>query len=683
MAIKIVKGKVPKVKYKDWLINQKYVPEEGDEEYDDFWEKQEYLCKHGCYIEDVYFPGFLYWHLNVWKDMVTQKDEFGQSVEVYTNVDFRDTEWLVFNEIDKAEKAEGGKKGLPIGGARRLGKSSIIASYLVYGICIDQNSQNVLAGSNEDDIAITTNKIEKGLSSVPPYFRWDRIEKKKNQWVFGVKKPDGTNVPFSYFIIRNLSEGRAEEALAGLKPRKLVFEEAAKNPFVKCLRAAIPGFTTPYGWGCTPIAIYTGGNAEKFGDAKKLHMNPSGYNFLDYPDPHNPDRRVGLTLLNRYRYDAKDETTFGAFLGIENLKSDLYNIPFWVANEEKAEKALEKELEAAKSTNDTEEYNKVKMYYPKTVDDIFLNIGKNIFNSDIARVQQIKIETNGITGTPVELYHDGERVRHKISSKQVITEFPVSSQSKDAPIVIYEHPVPNPPKFLYTAGVDPYKHQDSEHSSSLGSVYIYKRIHSLTGEGLQNSIVASYTARPDSMSDWEEQSRLLIMYYNAYALVENDELSFINYMKHKKCADLYLSPQPKFQNTAVPNSTQKRDFGCSRAAAKVRDLLHRRYKNYMEEIIDRKVNEEGVVISETYGVSRIPDPMLLEETIKYGPEVNTDRLVAFELALALAEDLDPLLGTFSSTKTDDRNKALNKVASERKSTFSSLGSMFGSAKRVF
>src|SRR5690606_35453085 len=138
----------------------------------------------------------------------------------------------------------------------------------------------------------------------------------------------------------------------------------------------------------------------------------------------------------KYRYDAKDETTFGAFLGIENPKSDLFNIPFWVSNEERAKEILERDLELRKKSSDPSAYNKEKMYYPQTVDDIFLNIGKNIFNSDIARVQQIKIETYGITGTPVDLYHDGERVRHKISSKQVITEFPVSSQSKDAPIVI-------------------------------------------------------------------------------------------------------------------------------------------------------------------------------------------------------------------------------------------------------
>jgi hypothetical protein len=72
------------------------------------------------------------------------------------------------------------------------------------------------------------------------------------------------------------------------------------------------------------------------------------------------------------------------------------------------------------------------------------------------------------------------------------------------------------------------------------------------------------------------------------------------------------------------------------------------------------------------GVSRILDPMLLEEVINFGPDVNVDRIVAAECALVLANELDPLLGSHSNSKSQDRLSALRKVLSGKSSTFSNV-----------
>ena len=64
-------------------------------------------------------------------------------------------------------------------------------------------------------------------------------------------------------------------------------------------------------------------------------------------------------------------------------------------------------------------------------------------------------------------------------------------------MVIYEFPIESPPYGLYVAGVDPYRQGQSKYSDSLGSVYIYKRMHDLTGEKYQDMFVASYCARPE------------------------------------------------------------------------------------------------------------------------------------------------------------------------------------------
>jgi hypothetical protein len=74
------------------------------------------------------------------------------------------------------------------------------------------------------------------------------------------------------------------------------------------------------------------------------------------------------------------------------------------------------------------------------------------------------------------LYDDGDGIKHSFTDKLPITNFPLKTgDSKDAPVVIYEFPMEDPPYGLYTAGVDPYRQGKSAYSSSLGAVYIYKR----------------------------------------------------------------------------------------------------------------------------------------------------------------------------------------------------------------
>lgn len=64
----------------------------------------------------------------------------------------------------------------------------------------------------------------------------------------------------------------------------------------------------------------------------------------------------------------------------------------------------------------------------------------------------------------------------------------------------------------------------------------------------------------------------------------------------------------------------------------------------MEEVIYVEKDEEGHIIKEVLGVSRIQDVMLLEEIIQFTEDGNFDRIVSSELAIALAMKLDPLLG---------------------------------------
>ena len=664
------------VKYQEWLINQKRLPDKQSQEYSEFYEFHKELMLNGFMMDGVFINPFLYWHLNVWNTEIDMIDDRGRIYQQYANPSLRDNEWLVTNEIEKAHNE---KKGLVILGIRRFAKSVLEASYIAWGATFDENSQNVIAGLNAPDIKLITDKLDKGLNFLPEYFRWQRVEDNwKNQVTLGIKTRGGERIPFSQILIRNLDEGNNEEAIAGTKPRKLIIDEIGKGSFLRGLQAATPGFTTPFGWGCSPILTGTGGDMKKFMDAKSLMFDVNNYNFLSYNNEDDTKRVHGLFISNKYRMEAKEPSTLGAYVNAKP-KSDLHNVKMMVSNQELADKITVENLERLKKAGDRIAYLKEKMYYPQNVDDIFLNEDTNIFDIEAAKRQKTRLTNNERTGIPVVLHSDEGRIYHEFTDKLPITNFPLkNTDRKDAPIVIYEFPIDSPPYGLYVAGVDPYRQGQAKYSTSLGSVYIYKRMHDITGEKYQDMFVASYCARPDKKEHWEEQARLLIKYYNARALCENDDISFIEYMKAKGDAH-YLEKQPGWLKEVIPNTTVNREFGIHRSAQKIIDYLHSCLKKYTEETVYVEKNEDGVITREVTGMSKIFDPMLLEEMIQYNDDGNFDRIIAAELAIAQAIKMDPIFGKAGGTD-DDRVKSLYNNKNKPNRLFSGSGNLFTSRK---
>ena len=664
------------IDYKDWFINQKRLPDKESAEYKPFFDFHKELCLNGAMMNGVYINPFLYWHLNIWHTEVDIIDDRGRISQKYANPLLRDNEWVVTNEIDRAQNE---KKGLVILGIRRFAKSVIESSYIGWGATFDENSQNIIAGLNAPDIKLITDKLDKGLNFIPEAWRWQRIEDNwKNQVTLGVKTKSGERIPFSQILIRNLDEGNNEEAIAGTKPRKLIIDEIGKGSFLRGFQAAVPGFTTPFGWGCSPILTGTGGDMKRFMDAKSLMFDVDNFNFLTYNNEKDDKRIHGLFISHKYRMEAKEESTLGAFLD-QPKDSDLYNVKMLVSDAEKAKIITDTNLERLKKAGDRIAYLKEKMYYPQEVDDIFLNEDTNIFDIESAKRQKTRLLNQERTGIPVLLYNDGEKICHEFTDKQPISNFPLkNSDLKDAPVVIYEFPIENPPYGLYVAGVDPYRQGKSEYSSSLGAVYVYKRMHEITGEKYQDMFVASYVARPDKKDTWEEQARLLIKYFNARTLCENDDISFIEYMKAKGDAH-YLEKQPGWLLEVVPNTTVKREYGVHRSSDKIRDYLHNCLKKYMEEVIYSENDADGNLVREVIGVTKIFDPVLLEEIIQYNDVSNFDRIVAAELAIAQALKMDPIMGRIGASG-DGRVQSLYSPK-KRNTLFSESRGLFNNSKK--
>ena len=69
------------IDYKDWLINQKRLPDKSSQEAKQFYDFHKQLCLDGFMMNGVFINPFLYWHLNIWNtevDFIDEKGRIGQ-----------------------------------------------------------------------------------------------------------------------------------------------------------------------------------------------------------------------------------------------------------------------------------------------------------------------------------------------------------------------------------------------------------------------------------------------------------------------------------------------------------------------------------------------------------------------------------------------------------------------------
>ena len=99
-------------------------------------------------------------------------------------------------------------------------------------------------------------------------------------------------------------------------------------------------------------------------------------------------------------------------------------------------------------------------------------------------------------------------------------------------------------------------------------------------------------------------------------------------------------------------------------------------------MIFKETNEAGDTIREVLGVSKIFDPVLLEEIIQYNDSGNFDRIIAAELAIAQALKMDPIMGKIGGT-SDDRVKAMFSKKQGNVLFTESRGGMFGTSHNKY
>lgn len=640
-----------------------WFPDQREPEYDpddqrkmkifqDYWKKEKDRLINGFAIADgqVYISGWLYWHTVYWTIAtyveIEKPGARKRKLRVIKTPDFRDIEWETAGDFTKCED-----EGLfyNLVGSRDFGKTVLAGSRVGYSYTLFDKSESIISAGQLQYIKVVTEKVEDGLINLHPVFQKQRLLNDWKKEVIAGWKEKKTNVASSNssqscIKMRNYEDGNKTMAAVGTRPGFHLIDEIGTLPnLIACVKDSDPAWRSGDGDkpSCLVMLTGTGGDMEVGAEAAEIFYHPEAYDMLSFDDIWEGRGKIGKFMpATKVKMKYKEPKTMSEYLGINH--PDLERVTILVANEERALKEWwEPEFEKARKSGNPKTLLKFRAYWPLKPSDSFLILTQNDFNVAAAEAQQARLKGLEKTGMPVTLAHDGEKICHKASDKLPISEFPLKTQSGDAPVVIWEFPVQeNPPFGLYTAGVDPYRFGSSEYSDSLGAVYIFKRIHDITGEKYQNLIVASYVARPHNKDTWNETARLLIKYYNAYTLCENDEYSFIDYMIKKGDAARYLAPQPQWLKEIVPHTSVNREYGIHRSSDRVREHLHGIFQRYLDEVIYQEKAENGET-KETLGVTRVFDVMLLEEIRKFNYDGNFDRIVAAELAIAMADHLNP------------------------------------------
>jgi hypothetical protein len=317
---------------------------------------------------------------------------------------------------------------------------------------------------------------------------------------------------------------------------------------------------------------------------------------------------------------------------------------------EEALKALDEEFEKAKKKLAPEAYQLTISQHPRNIEEAFATRKVSVFPSHLVTKQLQRINDKLYSVEYLELSRNAEgKIVDKQSRKTPIMEFPIkkNTEDKEGVICVYERPVSNPTFGMYYASIDPVGEGKTTTSESLCSIYILKNAVEIiqdNGNGdVKNSIerdkiVASWCGRFDDINKTHERLELMIEWYNAWTIVENNVALFIQYMISKK-KQRYLVPKDMilFLKDLGANRNVFQQYGWKNVGTLFKGNLLSYGVEFLQEELDHETLPDGTIVKTIYGVERIPDPMLLKEMKDYREGLNVDRLVSFCALVAFAK----------------------------------------------
>jgi len=339
---------------------------------------------------------------------------------------------------------------------------------------------------------------------------------------------------------------------------------------------------------------------------------------------------------------------------------------------EEALQALDDYFEQCKKKMSPETYQLEVSQHPRNIEEAFAHRKVSIFPQHLVTAQLRRIEEKEYAYEFLDIFRDETgKPKVKETNKLPISEFPVSKKTEDktGSFVVWERPVKDPEFRMYYASIDPVSEGKTTTSESLCSIYVMKapvQVKRHTGVEVehyieQDKIVAAWCGRFDDIKKTHERLELIIEWYNAWTVIENNISLFIQYMISRK-KQRYLVPKNQilFLKDLGANANVFQEYGWKNTGILFKSHLLSYVIEYTREELDTTTKEDGTIVKTTYGIERIPDPMLLKEMKAYQEGLNVDRLVSFAALVAFMRIQQSNIGIPTRTVMDEAAKNLQK-----------------------
>ena len=334
--------------------------------------------------------------------------------------------------------------------------------------------------------------------------------------------------------------------------------------------------------------------------------------------------------------------------------------------------ALDAQFEKWKKELNPEDYQLRISQHPRNIKEAFDHRSVSVFPTHLIAAQARRIEEKEYAYEFLDITTDSDgKPSVTTSNKRPITEFPISKKTEDKTgvLVVWERPIKDPTFGQYYASIDPVSEGKTTTSESLCSIYVMKapvevtRISGTETETYveQDKIVAAWCGRFDDINKTHQRLELIIEWYNAWTVIENNISLFIQYMISRK-KQRYLVPkgQIMFLKDIGSNANVFQEYGWKNTGTLFKAHLLSYTIEYTKEELDVETKTDGTIVRTKYGIERIPDPMLLKEMQEYADGVNVDRLVSFAALVAFMRIQQSNRGYSKRVVMDDAAKNLQK-----------------------
>ena len=335
-------------------------------------------------------------------------------------------------------------------------------------------------------------------------------------------------------------------------------------------------------------------------------------------------------------------------------------------------KALDEQFVKWKNELSPEDYQLRISQHPRNIEEAFAHRSVSVFPPHLVAAQQRRIEEKEYSYEFLDISTDENgkpTVKH--SNKQPIKEFPITKKTEDKTgvLVVWERPIKDPTFGQYYASIDPVSEGKTTTSESLCSIYVMKapvEVTKVTGTETEtyiepDKIVAAWCGRFDDLNKTHQRLELIIEWYNAWTVIENNISLFIQYMiSRKKQKFLVPKSQIMFLKDLGANANVFQEYGWKNTGTLFKQHLLNYAIEYTKEELDVETKTDGTIVRTKYGIERIPDPMLLTEMREYAAGVNVDRLVSFAALVAFMRIQQSNRGYAKRVIMDDSAKNLQK-----------------------